>query len=46
LAAAGKENWSRGERNGVMLAIVPGPPTLSLRKLAQASGNKRAGWLK
>ena len=33
---------ARGERNGVMMAIVPGPRTLSLRKLAQASGDKRA----
>ena len=33
---------ARGERKGVVMAIVPGPRTLSLRKLAQAIGDKRA----
>jgi Cys-tRNA(Pro)/Cys-tRNA(Cys) deacylase len=33
---------ARGERKGVVMAIVPGPHTLSLRKLAQAIGDKRA----
>ncbi|HEX2986661.1 MAG TPA: aminoacyl-tRNA deacylase, partial [Chloroflexota bacterium] len=32
----------RGERNGVVLALVPGDQTLSLRKLAQQMGDKRA----
>ncbi len=32
----------RGERRGVMLALVSGERELSLRKLAQASGDKRA----
>jgi Cys-tRNA(Pro)/Cys-tRNA(Cys) deacylase len=33
---------ARGERKGVVMAIVPGPHNLSLRKLAQALGDKRA----
>jgi Cys-tRNA(Pro)/Cys-tRNA(Cys) deacylase len=33
---------ARGERKGVVMAIVPGPRSLSLRKLAQAIGDKRA----
>ena len=33
---------ARGERQGVVMAIVPGPRSLSLRKLAQAAGDKRA----
>ncbi len=33
---------ARGERRGVVMAIVPGPRSLSLRKLAQAIGDKRA----
>ncbi len=33
---------ARGERKGVVMAIVPGPYNLSLRKLAQALGDKRA----
>ncbi|MCL4504831.1 MAG: Cys-tRNA(Pro) deacylase [Chloroflexi bacterium] len=33
---------ARGERKGVVMAIVPGPHNLSLRKLAQAIGDKRA----
>ena len=33
---------ARGERTGVVMAIVPGPHNLSLRKLAQALGDKRA----
>jgi Cys-tRNA(Pro)/Cys-tRNA(Cys) deacylase len=33
---------ARGDRSGVVMAIVPGPHSLSLRKLAQATGNKRA----
>jgi len=32
---------ARGDRGGVVMAIVPGPHSLSLRKLAQATGNKR-----
>lgn len=32
----------RGERRGVMLALVSGERELSLRKLAQAAGDKRA----
>jgi Cys-tRNA(Pro)/Cys-tRNA(Cys) deacylase len=32
---------ARGDRNGVVMAVVPGPHSLSLRKLAQASGDKR-----
>ncbi len=32
---------TRGDRTGVMLAIVPGSGELSLHKLAAASGNKR-----
>lgn len=32
---------TRGERRGVMLALVPGHRELSLRKLAQAAGDKR-----
>jgi Cys-tRNA(Pro)/Cys-tRNA(Cys) deacylase len=32
----------RGERRGVVLALVPGTGTLSLRKLAQQMGDKRA----
>jgi len=31
----------RGDRSGVMLACLPGSTTLSLKKLAAASGNKR-----
>jgi len=31
----------RGERRGVMLALVPGHHELSLRKIAQAAGDKR-----
>ncbi|HQZ55012.1 MAG TPA: YbaK/EbsC family protein, partial [Thermoflexales bacterium] len=31
----------RGERRGVMLALVSGERELSLRKLAQAAGDKR-----
>ncbi|HEY3289970.1 MAG TPA: Cys-tRNA(Pro) deacylase [Anaerolineae bacterium] len=33
---------ARGERKGVVMAVVPGPHTLSLRKLAAAIGDKRA----
>ena len=33
---------ARGERQGVIMAVVPGPRSLSLRKLAQAAGDKRA----
>ena len=33
---------ARGERRGVVLALVPGDETLSLRKLSQAMGDKRA----
>ena len=33
---------ARGERTGVLMAIVPGPRNLSLRKLAQVAGDKRA----
>lgn len=33
---------ARGERRGVVLALVPGDATLSLRKLAQQMGDKRA----
>ncbi|MGI5836976.1 MAG: aminoacyl-tRNA deacylase, partial [Chloroflexota bacterium] len=33
---------ARGERQGVILALVPGDESLSLRKLAQAMGDKRA----
>lgn len=32
----------RGERRGVVLALLPGDATLSLRKLAQQMGDKRA----
>ncbi len=32
----------RGERRGIVLALVPGNRTLSLRKLAQEMGDKRA----
>jgi Cys-tRNA(Pro)/Cys-tRNA(Cys) deacylase len=32
----------RGERQGIVLALVPGNQTLSLRKLAQQMGDKRA----
>ncbi len=32
----------RGERRGVVLALIPGNGTLSLRKLAQQMGDKRA----
>ncbi|GAB4203417.1 MAG: Cys-tRNA(Pro) deacylase [Roseiflexaceae bacterium] len=32
----------RGERRGIVLALVPGDCALSLRKLAQAIGDKRA----
>ncbi len=32
----------RGERQGIVLALVPGNGTLSLRKLAQQMGDKRA----
>lgn len=32
---------TRGDRSGVMLAIVPGCSELNLHKLAAASGNKR-----
>lgn len=32
---------TRGDRSGVMLAIVPGSCELNLHKLAAASGNKR-----
>ncbi|HEY7295349.1 MAG TPA: Cys-tRNA(Pro) deacylase [Dehalococcoidia bacterium] len=31
----------RGDRSGVLLACLPGSHTLSLKKLASASGNKR-----
>ncbi|MCL5996651.1 MAG: Cys-tRNA(Pro) deacylase [Chloroflexi bacterium] len=33
---------ARGDRGGVVMAIIPGPHSLSLRKLAQATGDKRA----
>lgn len=33
---------ARGERTGVVLALVPGDRNLSLRRLAQAMGDKRA----
>jgi Cys-tRNA(Pro)/Cys-tRNA(Cys) deacylase len=33
---------ARGERQGVVMAIVPGPHNLSLRKLAAAMNDKRA----
>lgn len=33
---------ARGERKGVVMAVAPGPRTLSLRKLAAAIGDKRA----
>lgn len=32
---------ARGERRGIVLAMVPGDEALSLRKLAQAMGDKR-----
>ncbi len=32
---------ARGERQGVVIALVPGDESLSLRKLAQAMGDKR-----
>lgn len=41
-AAMFKTLIARGERRGVVLALVPGDETLSLRKLAQAMGDKRA----
>jgi Cys-tRNA(Pro)/Cys-tRNA(Cys) deacylase len=33
---------ARGDRSGVVMAIIPGPHNLSLRKLAQVTGDKRA----
>jgi Cys-tRNA(Pro)/Cys-tRNA(Cys) deacylase len=33
---------ARGERKGVLMAIIPGPNSLSLRKLANTIGDKRA----
>lgn len=33
---------ARGDRKGVVMAIVPGPSSLSLRKLANTIGDKRA----
>lgn len=33
---------ARGERRGIVLAVLPGDEKLSLRKLAQAMGDKRA----
>jgi len=33
---------ARGERRGVVLAVIPGSGSLSLRKLAQRMGDKRA----
>jgi len=33
---------ARGDRSGVLLALVPGDQTLSLRKLAHLTGDKRA----
>lgn len=33
---------ARGERKGVVMAIIPGPNSLSLRKLANTIGDKRA----
>jgi len=41
-AAMFKTLIARGERRGVVLALVPGDETLSLRKLSQAIGDKRA----
>ena len=31
---------ARGDRTGPLAAVVPGPPRLSLKKLARASGNR------
>ena len=42
-AAMFKTIVARGERRGVVLAMVPSDHTLSLRKLAQLMGDKRAG---
>ena len=33
----------RGDKNGVMFAVIPGDGELDLKALAKASGNKRAG---
>ena len=33
---------ARGDRSGMMLALLPGDHNLSLRKLAQLAGNRRA----
>ncbi len=33
---------ARGERKGVVMAIIPGPCSLSMRKLANTIGDKRA----
>lgn len=33
---------ARGDRNGVVLAVVPGDATLDLKALARASGDRRA----
>ena len=32
----------RGDKNGVMFAVIPGDGELDLKALAKASGNKRA----
>ena len=32
----------RGDRNGIMMAVIQGDPELDLKSLASASGNKRA----
>ena len=32
----------RGDKNGIMFAVIPGDSELDLKALARASGNKRA----
>jgi len=43
LAQVFKTLVARGDRTGVVVACVPGDEELDLRKLAAASGDKRAG---
>ena len=37
-----KTLWVRGDKNGVMFAVIPGDGELDLKALAKVSGNKRA----
>ena len=37
---------ARGERNGVVMAVIPGDQELDLKALAAAAGERKSNWLR